>query len=221
MCGRLVLTSSYKEKIRAFFDELDADTWLPPRYNITPGQRIPRLSANASGLRLDWPLWGFPPPQPGRPPLINARSETVHKRPSFREAFTSHRCLVMADGFYEWQRDHSRPQPWFFHPRGDHALALAALTRPGQPDDTCVIITTEANSLMHPIHDRMPVLFTPAAARLWLNPDTHPDTLLTLLQPAPPDALACHPVSDRVNRNTSEGPDLIQPVTIYEQPGLF
>lgn len=221
MCGRLVLTSNYKEKIRAIFDSLAADEWLPPRYNITPGTSVPVVLDSAPD-QLKWLAWGFPARQPNRPPLINARGETVHALPTFKTSFAQHRCLVLADGFYEWRRDpgRPRPQPYFFQRKEGAQLMVAGLWQAGPPG-TCLVITTEANRLMHPIHDRMPALLDPEGARLWLNRETHPETLKAMLQPFPSDDMTCHPVSDRVNRATSEGEDLIRPVTIYEQGGLF
>lgn len=218
MCGRLVLTSEYKAMIQSIFDGIDADEWLPPRYNITPAQRVPAI-LDAALAQLTWLVWGFPPTQPKRPPLINARAETAHQLPTFRDAFRSNRCILLADGFYEWKRDPAlpRPQPYYFRRVDEGLLLLGGLWRPGAPD-TCVILTTEANRIMQPIHDRMPVLFTLDAARMWLNPETHPETLRAMLQPCSSETLLCHPVSDRVNRSAGEGPELIQPSKIVEQP---
>lgn len=221
MCGRLVLTSSYREKIKAIFDGISSEEWLPPRYNITPAQRIPAL-LDAEPDHLAWLNWGFPPSQPKRPPLINARSETAHQLPTFREAFRARRCIIFADGFYEWKRaGQPRPQPYFFELADQGAFALAGLWQPGEPDAQAVVLTTEANTLMQPIHDRLPVIFTPDTARMWLNRETSPDTLRALLQPFPSDRMRCHPVSDRVNRSSAEGPALIEPAQIHEQIDLF
>jgi putative SOS response-associated peptidase YedK len=221
MCGRLVVTSNFKERIKAIFAEIEAEEWLPPRYNITPAQRVPVLR-DADPGRLQWVQWGFSATTPKRPMLINARGETVHQLPTFREAFAARRCVVLADGFYEWRRDQSlpRPQPYFFQRADGFPFALAGLWREGEPV-SCLVITTEANSLMHPIHDRMPVIFSPDSARMWLNRETHPETLRALLQPCPPDILNCHPVSDRVNKAGREGEHLIAPITILEQASLF
>jgi putative SOS response-associated peptidase YedK len=221
MCGRLVLTSSYREKIKAIFADVDADEWLPPRYNITPAQRVPALM-DAAPEKLVWPSWGFPPAQPKRPALINARSETVHQLPTFREAFRARRCIIFADGFYEWKRTGlRRPQPYLFQLEEGAAFALAGLWQPGEAGPCAVVLTTEANTLMQPVHDRLPVIFTPDTARMWLNRETSVETLRALLQPFPSGRMRCHPVSDRVNRSSAEGEALIQPVQIHEQIDLF
>lgn len=217
MCGRLALTKNYKSKIQAIFDEIEADMWLPPRYNITPAQQVPAI-LDATPEKLTWISWGFPPTQPKRPPLINARAETADQLPTFREAFQSHRCVILADGFYEWKRDPAlpRPQPYFFRLADSAAFALAGLWRVGDPA-SCVILTTEANRIMQPIHDRMPVILTPDTARMWLRHETHSETLRAMLQPFSSDAMHCHPVSDRVNRAMNEGEQLIEPVQVIEQ----
>jgi len=227
MCGRLVLTSNYKEKIKAIFDGLDTDNeWLPPRYNITPGQRIPLLSQKTP-RQLLWTKWGFtPPPRHGdsdkRTWLINARSETIDRLPTFKTSFRESRCIIIVDGFYEWKRaPHSRPQPYYFSLKNHGAFPVAGLLLGEHDSMGCVVITTEANSLMHPVHNRMPVIFTPATAWTWLDTNTHEDTLTALLQPYPTKEMTTHPVSDRVNRTSSDGPELINPVQIIEQTELF
>lgn len=228
MCGRLVLTSNYREKIKAIFDAIDSDEWLPPRYNITPGQRIPVLN-QAAPSTLRWINWGHQTaPRAGHDTpsrlLINARGETVDRLPTFRDAFVHRRCIVLADGFYEWKRAGvKRPQPFFFARRDLALLPLAGLILEGSSNTGpgAVVITTEANALMHEVHDRMPVIFTPETARAWLEPDASPGTLMALLQPFPSGDMSSHPVSDRVNRATSEGPSLIEPVRIVEQTDLF
>lgn len=229
MCGRLVLTSSIKDRIRALFNEVV----FPPeeiggRYNVAPGQRVPVLTTSAPRALALMP-WGFAAARRAGDHgaarlLINARGETVHTLPSFREAFVQRRCILLADGFYEWKRTgQARPQPYFFARRDRGALAIAGLWSESGPDQPpgCVVITTEANQLMHPIHDRMPVVLHPDGAALWLDADVSTDTLRNLLQPCPSDEMTCHPVSDRVNKTAHEGPNLIEPVSIIEQTELF
>jgi len=221
MCGRLVLTSNYREKVKAIFESVAASEWLPARYNISPTQPIPGIR-DAAPDALTWLHWGFPPAQPKQAPLINARSETAHELPSFRDSFAHRRCIIFADGFYEWKHDSSMPapQPYFFELSGSPAFAIAGLWKPGSPA-ACVLLTTEANTLMAPIHDRMPVIFNPDAARLWINPHTSTDTLRALLQPLPSSQMTCHPVSTRVNRTAHEGEELIRPVHVFEQGSFF
>lgn len=220
MCGRLVLTSNYKEKINAIFAGLESGEWLPPRYNITPAQRIPAILDVAPG-KLHWIHWGFPPTQAGRAPLINARSETADQLPTFRDAFMARRCVILADGFYEWKRGgHAAPQPYFFQRADEQVFALAGLWQEATPP-AAVLLTTEANRLMSPIHDRMPVLLSPDAVNIWLSHATPRETLRAMLQPAASALLKCHPVSSRVNRATQDGPELIEHVMIYEQGTLL
>ncbi len=230
MCGRLVLTSSFKEKIKAIFAGLTDEKWIVPNYNLSPGQSLPVLkSLNPSNL--EWLEWGYENKlndDGGKDSrkMINARAETVDRLPSFRDSFHRRRCIVLADGFYEWRRDAvtGKSQPYFFGMTDNDPLILAGLytdhdtpsNRPG-----CLVITTEANSLMHPIHDRMPVIFTPESADLWLDSHTADDTLRTMLQPFPSNRMIFHPVSDRVNKVIFNGPDLIAPVKIFEQTSLF
>ncbi|HMP90721.1 MAG TPA: SOS response-associated peptidase [Kiritimatiellia bacterium] len=228
MCGRLVLTSSIKEKIKALFDDVRIETELTTRYNITPGQ--PLLAIMSDDLRNVGVMnWGFPSTTEKNRPHINARGETVHRLATFKHAFSAQRCLVFADGFYEWKRDPGQPepQPWYFYPADGSMLMIAGLwtsdekARGSTINRNGLVITTEANQLMHPIHNRMPVIFTSESAKMWLQPETSPETLKAMLQPCSSGLLRAHPVSRRVNRRSAEGPDLIQPVQILEQTSLF
>jgi len=227
MCGRLVLTSSYKEKIKAIFDGIEANEWQPPRYNVTPGTTVPALSQHESNL-LQWVPWGFEQKQNSSEIsstlLINARAETIHKRPTFKDAFTMNRCIILADGFYEWHRSgKGAPQPHFFEMKDHAILPLAGLLLSDRDERVqhSVIVTTEANSIMHPVHHRMPVIFTPASARTWLQPDASADTLQAILQPFPSNQMVSHPVSRAVNKSSAEGANLIERVPIIEQTDLF
>jgi len=128
----------------------------------------------------------------------------------------------MVDGFYEWKRSpHSKPQPFFFSLKNHGAFPVAGLLLGDHESSGCVVITTEANSLMHPVHNRMPVIFKPSTAQNWLDTSTSESTLTALLQPYPTNEMTAHPVSDRVNKASSEGEDLILPVQIIEQTELF
>lgn len=228
MCGRLVLTSSIKKRIADIFDGVNTDITLGDRYNVTPMQPL-AIIANDQPTHLRLSIWGLPASSPSSRPHINARGETVDTLASFRDAFGSRRCIIVADGFYEWKREgsSSSPQPYYFSRRDQAVLLMAGLWHSRTPDsqqnaDTnCLIITTEANSLMHPVHHRMPVLFSPESAHVWLHSDTSRDTLKSMLQPFPSDQLQMHPVSQRVNRRGEDHPDLIKPVQILEQTNLF
>lgn len=227
MCGRLVLTSSYKEKIKDIFDRVEANEWQPPRYNITPGQKVPMLDQKQSAL-LQWSPWGHEKSSAadgGKSRLlINARAESIERLPTFKESFKANRCIVFADGFYEWHRaGKQRPQPHFFEMKDHAILPLAGLLFPNPDEgvDHCVIVTTEANSLMHSVHHRMPVIFSRASMITWLRPESSPDTLKALLQPYPSNKMASHPVSTAVNKASAEGAKLIERVQIVEQTNLF
>jgi len=234
MCGRLVLTSSFTERIKAIFAGITSGEWFVPRYNVTPGQLVPALKT-LHPPHVEWMNWGFPSKaergqSDNKRLMINARAETVNKLPSFRDAFLKQRCVILADGFYEWKRDTgtAKPQPYYFALKDQSPFALAGLwtnnaahqsDQPGQ--DGCLVITTEANSIMHPIHHRMPVLLSPESTALWMNPDTNPETLHAMLQPYPSSSMTAHPVSDRVNKPGNDGPELIAPVKIFEQTSMF
>jgi putative SOS response-associated peptidase YedK len=223
MCGRYTLTNPDPAGLRARFDILESlDVADPPRYNISPTDpvlAVRRLDDSARDLgRLRWGL------VPGRwaekasgRPLINARAETLQSQPAFREAFAERRCLIPADGFYEWVTDERGKRPvWFSRPDGDlfaFAGIWAALPRKGTDDvlHSCAIVTTEPNDLIRPIHDRMPVLLAPDREADWLDPERPVDELISLLVPAADDVLIAREVSDLVNDVREDGPRLIEP----------
>ena len=232
MCGRIVLKAPAHQVAAEFAVEAPVD--LAPRHNITPGQPVLAVRAGADGARTLAPLvWGLVVPWASGPrsgpPPINARSETVAERPTFRDAFRRRRCLVPVDGFYEWRREGKQRTPFYFSAPAGRLLALAGLWQPGHdPADhttaTCALLTTAASADMAPVHDRMPVILPAAWHDDWLRSPEHDlARLLAMLGPAPSGTLQRWPVSARVNRNTSEGPDLIRPVA-DDQPrqlGLF
>jgi len=232
MCGRITLKAPALQIAQEFaLDEVEP---LAPRYNIAPTQPVAVVVAGEDGRRrlrvMQWgliPPWGRDPREGGR--LFNARGETVTTRPAFREAFAHRRCLVVADGFYEWRREGRLRQPWYFAAADDRLLALAGVwsrwERPGgEAVASCSVLTTAANAAMRPIHDRMPVIVPPEARARWLEtPPADAAALLPLLAPPPDDALRRHAVSPLVNRVTSEGPELIAPCAVppSAQLGLF
>lgn len=204
MCGRFALKAPAAELATLF--DVSGITAGPPRYNIAPGKAIlavRQMDGSREMAALRWgliPSWASDPAMGDR--LANARAETAADRPAFRQALRSRRCLIPASGFYEWQRP--RKVPFYIRPRDDRPLALAGLWEcwrdpDGQPLETCTILTTEANSLLQPIHERMPVIVTPADFTTWLEPRTPLDRLRQLLRPWPEDRLIYHPVSRLVN----------------------
>jgi putative SOS response-associated peptidase YedK len=223
MCGRYTLTNPDPAGLRARFDILESlDVADPPRYNIAPTDPVLAVRRLDDGERdLGRLRWGLVPGRwaekaSGRP-LINARAETLQSQPAFRESFAERRCLVPADGFYEWITDERGKRPvWFSRPDGDlfaFAGIWAALSRKGTDDvlHSCAIVTTGPNDLIRPIHDRMPVLLAPDREADWLDPERPVDELISLLVPAADDALIAREVSDLVNDVREDGPRLIEP----------
>lgn len=218
MCGRLAIYSSPE----TFATYLDAQTelQLAPSYNVAPSQPIPACRLDERGQRtliaLHWglvPHWSNGPDN--RYTMINARAETIQAKPAYRGPFRTRRCLIPADGFYEWQRANGK-QPYYFHRPDGAPLVLAGLWDrwsgdAGEVIDSCTIIVTEANELMHPIHDRMPVILPRETWATWLDNDSEPDALQSLLTPYDKTDVACHAVSRQVNQTRNDSPQLIRP----------
>ena len=197
---------------------------LSPRYNISPSQPVAAVRATpaGSGRELAFLRWGLIPSWSKDPAignrLINARAETAREKPSFRNAFRRRRCLIPTNGFYEWQRRERGKQPYFVRMRDDRLFAFAGLwDRWESPDkgviESCTILTTAANAILAPIHDRMPVILPPAEYARWLDPglpDT--DSLGPLLVPFPAEDMLASPVSPRVNAPTVDDEKCMAPL---------
>lgn len=220
MCGRYSLSASGEKLAEQF--QLAEIPELAPRYNIAPTQEVAVVRQCAEGRQLALLRWGLIPswakdPRSGAR-MINARAETVAEKPAFRSAFVRRRCLVPADGFYEWKRTAGGKQPFFFQMRDGRPLAFAGLWEQWKSPDggqieSYTILTTDANELLRPVHDRMPVILPPAAYDLWLDPDVQkPDVLLALLHPYPEEAMTAYPVSMRVNSPANDDPQCIAPI---------
>ena len=220
MCGRYTLTSP--EDIAARFG-LGAltETHIEPRFNVAPSQGVPVIVGQETGPALTTMRWGFQPAwmrgEGKRPPPINARSESLLERPMFRGAVAHGRCLIPADGFYEWMTIPGRKtkQPMYIRLKGGELFAFAGLYVQGPSDvgETCVIVTTAANEVLAPIHDRMPVILDREVEIRWLDPDLESgQAALSYLQPVPPDLFETFPVSSLVSSPRNEGPELIEPV---------
>jgi putative SOS response-associated peptidase YedK len=209
MCGRFSL-STPGETLKELFG-LDAVPELEPRYNIAPAQSVPVVlrAGHVAGPVLVMKRWGLVPWWATDPKLgarmINARAETLTSKPAFRDAVRERRCLVPADGFYEWVQDGRRRQPIHFHLKDGQPFAFAGLWelwRPAGADalDTFTIITTRANELVAPVHDRMPVILPEEWWEDWLDPRRAPDdALMARLGPLPADRMAGFRVDPRVN----------------------
>jgi putative SOS response-associated peptidase YedK len=234
MCGRYTLTNADPARIRARFG-IEESTKLAdeeePRYNIAPTDPVLAVRRAESGAReLGRLRWGL---MPGRwaekrsgPPLINARAESLPKQPAFAESFRERRCLIPADGFYEWRTDEGGKVPiWLTRPDVDLFAfagiwtALPSRDKSAEPLHSCAIVTCAPNDLIRPIHDRMPVVLEPELEASWLDPDLDEEELLGLLVPATEGALVAREVGDFVNDVRDDGPHLIE--RRAAQPQLF
>jgi putative SOS response-associated peptidase YedK len=223
MCARYVITSP-AAAVRALF-AYDEQPNFPPRYNVAPTQPIPIVRVAEGKRSFALVRWGFLPAWVKNPKrfalLVNARGEFVLDKPAFRNAMRRRRCLVPADGFYEWQavRAGKAGRPYFVRPKSAGPIALAGLwetwTGPnGEELDTATIVTTEANRLLAPIHGRMPVIVAPDAFNLWLDcANVDARTAAAVIAPAAEDLLECYPVSPSVNRADNDSPELIAPAS--------
>jgi putative SOS response-associated peptidase YedK len=200
--------------LQQFHAELRDVVDLPPRYNIAPTQDVAVVQGDDSGRVLTTMRWGLIPSWtkvPKKAPLLNnARAETVAEKPSFRSAFKCRRCLIPVSGFYEWLTEGKSKQPYLFRRPDDQLFALAGLWETWNDIQSCTIITTEANDVMAPIHDRMPVILSENDYTVWLDATAkEPGKLLT---PCPADELITYPVNPIVNNARNQGPDCIEPV---------
>ncbi len=215
MTGRFALTHS-PEKVRDWFGYAEEPDF-PPRYNIAPSQPVAVVHADFSTRHFTLMRWGFIPAfikdTSTYPLLINIRSETVQEKPSFRNAFNRRRCLLPADGFYQWQSAGRARQPFLLR-RPDRGLfALAAIWETwsgmdGSEIDTVGLLTTDANGTLAAIGERSPVLIDREATTLWLDPLIKPGEAATLLRPPPEDLLELVRIAPHVNRAENDGPHI-------------
>ena len=219
MCGRYVITSS-PAVIRALFGYPEQPNF-PARYNVAPTQPIPLVRLHEGKRHFALMRWGLIPAWVKDPKtfslLINARGESVIDKPAFRNAMRRRRCLIPADGFYEWKDVSGRKQPYFLHLRAGGPFAFAGLwetwTGPnGEELDTAAIVTTRANRTLAAFHDRMPVIVPPEAFDLWLDSaKVDAQTASALIAPAREDLFEAYEISAAVNRAANDSPDLIAP----------
>ncbi len=220
MCGRFTLWVQFGDLLKAFPD-FEFPGALPPRYNIAPTQdvaAVPNDGLNTVNL-FHWglvPFWAKDPSIGAR--LINARSETASEKPAFRAAYRRRRCLILADGFYEWRSEPgSRTKtPMYVRLASGEPFAFAGLWEIWRPDDTplmsCTILTTQPNELVSPIHNRMPVILPREAYDRWLDPtEVRSGALDDLLVPYPAEAMTAYPVSTFVNSPANDAPQAIVP----------
>ncbi len=221
MCGRF--TQAAPGEVIAELFELSAVPVLAPRYNVAPTQDVAAVRVGTGGWRelvaLHWgllPAWVGDRAAASR--MINARAETVAEKPAFRAAFRSRRCLIVADGFYEWRRLGARKQPHFIGFADGRPFGFAGLWErwPGEgsgPVESCAIVTTAANEVVAPVHDRMPVIIDPGEFQLWLDPEVRdPEALRPLLRPHAGAGMRAYPVSEVVNSPRNDVPACREPL---------
>ncbi|MDA0347608.1 MAG: SOS response-associated peptidase [Verrucomicrobia bacterium] len=230
MCGRFSLTVPERFFSRAFvFKDIPE---MQPNFNIPPGVDIWAVrnsdaSNNKEIVKLRWglvPFWAKDPTIGNR--LINARSETLTEKPAFRSAFKSRRCLIPADGFFEWKRDGKNRIPYFIQRKEREPFAMAGLwekweSSTGDRLESCTILTTAPNELMKGLHDRMPVMLDHDKMDIWLNLDSTIDHLLWLTTPYPAEDMEAFPVSNLVNSPKNKSPECLKRQEILQQEELF
>lgn len=222
MCGRFTLFSEFDDIIKHFsIDEFLPEDEYQPSYNIAPSQNILTVINDGSNNRLGKLRWGLIPPWAKDEKIgykmINARSETLTEKPSFRKPLINKRCIIPADSFYEWKRlDPKTKIPMRIKLKSSSLFAFAGLyekwiTQDGNTLFTCTIITTKPNELMEDIHDRMPVILTQGSEKEWLNPkNSDTDYLKSLLKPYAAHDMETYQVSSLVNSPKNNSPELIQ-----------
>ena len=228
MCGRFVSSSPPDELAKYFDVEAVAESVLEPSFNVAPSRDIYVVVKTGGLRRLETFRWGLVPfwakdPATGNK-MINARAESIAEKNAYKRAFKKRRCIIPADGFYEWKKvpGQKAKQPYFIHRTDGEPLAFAGLWEIWRPDDdvdrtsdplrSCTIITGQPNEKIAEIHDRMPVMLPPSAWDSWLDPENDDlEALGKLLVPAPASLLEVHPVSRAVNNVRDDGPELIEP----------
>ena len=221
MCGRYTQKENVDNLLKLL--QIARTPQLKPRYNIAPSQMVACVrnapeNTHRECVMLKWgliPSWAKDASIGHK--LINARGETVVEKPSFRHAFSHRRCLVLADGFYEWKQEGRAKQPYYIRFKNQRSFAFAGIwerwakVKPAL--DTCTVITTSPNTLMEPIYQRMPVILNPTNYALWLDPSTHnPHLLSSLLTPFPADEMEAYPVSTMVNNPRNDRIECIEPL---------
>jgi putative SOS response-associated peptidase YedK len=225
MCGRFTLTVS-PEELQAAFPNFQIPGDIPPSYNIAPSQPIPVIP-NDGENRLDFFRWGLIPSWTkaenlGKYNFINARSETAAEKASFKASFRRRRCLILADGFYEWSKSNSGQgkTPYYFTLKDQRPFAFAGLwevwySPDGDPIKTAAILTTTPNEEVKPVHNRMPVILKTEDYEIWLDPQEGPaERFQALLSPYPADLMQSYPVSTYVNSPQNNSPQCIQASTL-------
>lgn len=212
MCGRVILTLSAKMIKQILAEEYDINQLniddFVPRYNVGPGQELLSIISHNAEYRSGYLNWRFIPKwaksQSEGYKYINARSETVHEKVTYKDSFKSRRCLVICNGFYEWQREKQEKKPFLFQKKDEKVMTIAGIWTPQYLDDGSKeygvsLLTTEANEVMAPIHHRMPVIIKPEDSKKWLDAQTKLEDLQSMMTPIHKDFLNTNEVSKQVN----------------------
>ena len=223
MCGRFTLRSI--DRIRLALGNRINLEYVPPRYNIAPTQPVITV---VSPEEVQEMIWGLIPSWSKEPkPIINARAETLDDKTSFSDSFHHRRCLIPADGFYEWRRVGKARQAFFFQMKDGRGFAFAGIWDRWRTNEqtikSCAMITTAANELLEPVHDRMPVILPEDKYQLWLNEAVSPNELKKVLEPYSSEEMESYPVSSKVNYTDVDNEDLIKRVDaeVGTTPSLF
>jgi putative SOS response-associated peptidase YedK len=211
MCGRFTLRSQDRIRLKGF---CNSDLPFGARYNIAPSQNVMALGDFGSGLEIADFTWGLIPSWSAEAKaFINARAETLEDKPSFSDSFRLRRCLIPADGFFEWERVGRSKRPFYFQLNDESQFAFGGIWDQRGSDEqsikSCAIITTAANELVGALHDRMPAILEPDSYEVWLNPKTDPFALKKLLAPFPASKMKTHPVSSAVNSPENDSAQLL------------
>ncbi len=218
MCGRFAFFSP-REAVQEYFG-IEVPFALEPRYNVAPSQEVAVIRQQADtqpeAAMLKWglvPFWAKDAVIGNR--MINARAETVAQKPAFRQAFKRRRCVILADGFYEWHTEDGRKTPYFISLKTDHPFAMAGLWESWQTDDrppleTCTIITTMASQSIGKLHDRMPVILDLPTTLDWIQAEREPEALIAMLKSYNDEEIQVWPVNRTVNNPANQGPTLIE-----------
>ncbi len=215
MCGRYTITATGEQLIERFDAELEAD--FEPRYNAAPTQNLPVILSDAPH-KIRLVRWGLLPKwvrEQKRDGIINVRTETLAEKPTFKKDLRERRCLVISDGFYEWQQTDKGKVPYRFTLKDGKPFVFAGIWEPHHINDqevnTFAIITTTPNSIVEKVHNRMPVILRTETEREWLNPDLEPEQALGLLAPYPASQMQAYPVSTLVNLPRNDSVEVIKP----------
>ena len=226
MCGRFALATEKNILEMLYQLEIRSDFDLQPRFNIAPSQQIVALrrfpqSGEKELVNLKWglvPFWSEDETSGSR--LINARSETVDEKRTFRNAYKKRRLLIPVSGFYEWKKEEGAKQPYYITRKDGQPFSLAGLwerwEKSGTPLESCTILTTTPNVLLAALHKRMPVIIPRRAYKYWLDPGTESASLKELLVPYPAAELTFHPVSRLVNSPANDSSDMVEPLQKIE-----